>query len=82
MKAKGYVMTIFNLLIWSGAVLTLIGVGLLIWCILTVARARRAGLDDTALRERMRGVLAVNMAALGASMIGLMMVILGIVLSG
>ncbi|MGN7869648.1 hypothetical protein PARHAE_02623 [Paracoccus haematequi] len=73
-------MTVFDGLIWGGAALTLAGVAALIWCILTVARARRAGLDDAALRDRMRPVLAVNMGALAASMIGLLLVITGIVL--
>lgn len=75
-------MTVFDWLIWGGAGLTLLGVVLLIWCIVTVARARRAGLDDAALKEKMRRVLMVNMAALGASTIGLMTVVLGIVLAG
>lgn len=79
---KGNVMTVFDLLIWGGAALTLTGVGLLLWCIVTVTRARRAGLDDAVLKEKMRRVLAVNMAALGASTIGLMAVVLGIVLGG
>ena len=73
-------MTVFDWLIWGGAALTLAGVAALVWCILTVARARRAGLDDAALRERMRPVLAVNMAALALSMIGLLLVVTGIVL--
>ncbi|AUH34507.1 hypothetical protein [Paracoccus tegillarcae] len=73
-------MTVFDLLIWAGAALTLLGVGLLIWCIVSVSRARRAGLDDAALKEKMRRVLAINMAALGASTIGLMAVVLGILL--
>jgi hypothetical protein len=73
-------MTVFDGLIWGGAVLTLAGVAALIWCILAVARARRAGLDDAALRDRMRPVLAVNMGALALSMIGLLLVITGIVL--
>ena len=73
-------MTVFDGLIWGGAVLTLAGVAALSWCILTVARARRAGLDDAALRERMRRVVAVNMGALALSMIGLMAVIVGILL--
>lgn len=73
-------MTVFDWLIWGGAALTLAGVAALAWCIVTVARARRAGLDDAAMRERMRGVLAVNMGALAVSMIGLMLVIIGIVL--
>ena len=39
-----------------------------------------AGLDDAALRDRMRPVLAVNMGALALSMVGLLLVITGIVL--
>ena len=73
-------MTVFDGLIWGGAALTLAGVAALIWCILTVARARKGSLDDAALRDRRRGVLAVNMGALAASMIGLLLVICGIVL--
>ena len=73
-------MTVFDGLIWGGAALTLAGVVALGWCIVTVMRARRAGLDDAALRDRMRPVLAVNMGALALSMIGLLLVVTGIVL--
>lgn len=73
-------MTLFDWIIWAGAALTLAGLGALVWCIWTVTRARRAGLDDAALRVKMRGVLAVNMGALAASTIGLMMVVIGIIL--
>ena len=73
-------MTVFDGLIWGGAALTLAGVAALIWCVLTVARARRGGLDDDALRQRMRPVIAVNMGALALSMIGLLLVITGIML--
>ena len=73
-------MTVFDGLIWGGAALTLAGVAALVWCIVTVARARKAGLDDAALRARMRPVLAVNLGALALSMIGLLLVITGIVL--
>ncbi|WP_372800112.1 hypothetical protein [Paracoccus seriniphilus] len=73
-------MTVFDWVIWGGAALTIAGLLALIWCIVTVAKARRAGLDDAQLRARMRGVLAVNMGALAASMIGLMLVVIGIVL--
>lgn len=73
-------MTVFDWLIWGGAALTMLGVALLGWCVVTVMRARRAGLDDAALKQKMRRVLAVNMAALGASTIGLMTVVLGILL--
>ncbi|WP_265500345.1 hypothetical protein [Paracoccus beibuensis] len=74
-------MTLYDWIIWTGAVLTLIGLAALVWCIWTVSRARARGLDDAALRERMRGVLAVNLAALGCSAIGLMMVVTGIILA-
>lgn len=73
-------MTLFDGLMWAGAALTLAGVAALVWCIAAVVRARRAGLDDAALRARMRGVLAVNMGALAASFVGLMLVLTGIIL--
>lgn len=73
-------MSVFEILIWAGAAITLAGLAALVWCIVTVARARRAGLDDEALRQKMRGVLAVNMGALAASMLGLMAVVVGILL--
>ncbi|SCY01020.1 hypothetical protein [Paracoccus tibetensis] len=74
-------MTLFDAIIWIGAALTLAGLAGLVWCIVTVSRAKRAGMEDAALREKMRGVLAVNMGALAASVIGLMMVVVGVVLA-
>ncbi|MFV0385323.1 hypothetical protein [Paracoccus sp. (in: a-proteobacteria)] len=73
-------MGIFDMLIWGGAALTLAGLATLVWCIVAVARARRASQTDEALRATMRRVLMVNMAALGVSALGLMTVVLGIVL--
>ena len=67
-------------LIWIGAVFTLIGVAGLGWCILTAWKARREGLDDQAMKDRLQKVVAMNLAALAISSIGLMMVILGIFL--
>lgn len=74
-------MTIFDGIIWGGAALAFAGVLALVWCIVTVARARRAGLDDAAMRDRMRRVLTINMAALAVSMMGLMLVVVGIFLA-
>lgn len=68
-------------LIWIGAALTLIGIATLLWCIVMVIRARRAGLDDAALKARMQRVVTVNMAALAVSGIGLMAVVVGIFLA-
>lgn len=73
-------MTIWQALIWGGAILTLGGLLALGWCIFAVVRARRSGQDDEQLRITMRRVMAVNMAALGASVLGLMTVVLGVML--
>lgn len=73
-------MTIYDLLIWGGAALTAAGLTGIVWCIFAVARAKRAGLDDATMRATMQRVVAVNMGALAASMLGLMAVVLGIML--
>ncbi|TWI37973.1 hypothetical protein [Paracoccus sulfuroxidans] len=73
-------MTIWDGLIWSGSAITVLGLIALGWCILTVIRARRSGASEEALRQTMRRVVAVNMAALCASVLGLMLVVLGIML--
>ncbi len=67
-------------LIWIGAWLTLAGVIGLLFCVHRVWRARRAGLDDDALRAVLQRVVALNMAALGLSVLGLACVIMGLVL--
>lgn len=70
-----------DMLIWIGAAVTLAGVALLLWCILAIARARKAGVPDAALRTKLQRVLVLNFGALLLSAIGLMMVVLGIVLA-
>lgn len=67
-------------LVWVGAALSLAGLLGLVWCIVTVWKARRSAADDEALRAIVRRVVPLNMAALGLSVMGLMMVILGIFL--
>jgi hypothetical protein len=69
-----------QLLIWIGSATTLAGVVLLAWCILAVARARRAGLDDAAMRARLQTIVAWNLAALLISAIGLICVVAGLFL--
>jgi hypothetical protein len=66
-------------LIWIGAAVTLAGLGGLLWCILSVIRARRAGLGDDALRARLQRIVVWNLGALFLSVIGLMLVVVGIV---
>ncbi|HRO16184.1 MAG TPA: hypothetical protein PLL33_14325 [Paracoccus sp. (in: a-proteobacteria)] len=73
-------MTVYDVLIWGGVLLTAAGLAGIIWCIVTVARAKAMRLSDTEMRARMQRVVAVNMGALAASMLGLMAVVLGIML--
>ena len=68
-------------LIWAGAIVSLVGLAGLIWCIVRVWRARRANLSDEALRDVVRKVVPLNMGALMLSVMGLMLVILGIFLA-
>ena len=70
-----------EIIVWIGAALTLAGVGLLVWCILSVAKARRAGLSDEALKARLQNIVALNLGALAISGLGLATVIVGIVLA-
>lgn len=67
-------------LIWGGAAISVIGLAGLLWCIFKVAAAKRAGLTDDDLRDAVKRVVPINMGALFLSVIGLMMVILGIFL--
>ena len=73
-------MTVWDVLIWGGAGLAALGLAGIVWCIVAVLGARRRALDDAAMRAVMRRVVAVNMAALAASILGLMAVVLGIML--
>ncbi|MGI9388963.1 MAG: hypothetical protein ACR2O1_02800 [Boseongicola sp.] len=69
-----------QILVWIGAILTLLGVGGLIWCVLIAVRAKRAGLSDSEMKIRLQKVVALNMGALAISAIGLMCVVLGLFL--
>lgn len=69
-----------EILIWIGALLALLGLAGVIWSIVQVVRARRAGLDDAALRARMQKALPVNLGAFLLSMLGLMCVLVGVLL--
>ncbi len=68
-------------MIWGGAAVSMLGLAGLIWCIVIVAKARRAHLPEDQMRARLRGVLPLNMGALFLSAIGLMMVVVGIILA-
>ena len=69
-----------EILIWIGGAICLVGIAGQIWCVVTVWKTRKAGLDDAAMRASLQKVVPVNMAALFISAIGLMLVVLGIIL--
>ena len=69
-----------EILIWAGAGVTVLGLAGLVWCILKVAAARRAGLSDDDLRARLQRIVVLNLGALLLSAFGLAMVIAGIAL--
>ncbi|TKZ21345.1 hypothetical protein FAP39_06285 [Shimia litoralis] len=67
-------------LVWSGALISSIGLVGLVVSILKVAKARKAGLSDEELRAAVQKVMPLNLGALFLSVIGLMIVIVGIFL--
>ena len=68
------------ILVPLGAILTLAGVGGLVWCIVRVRGARRAGLPEAELRRRLQSAIALNLGALLVSALGLAMVVVGLIL--
>lgn len=67
-------------LIWIGTALALVGLAGIVGCIVAVARAKRAGLDDSSLRARLQTVVAWNLASLLTSALGLGLVTVGALL--
>ncbi|WP_292284803.1 hypothetical protein [Marivita sp.] len=70
-----------DILIWSGAALSLVGLCGLVYCILRVGKARKSGLSDAALRAEVKSVMPINLGSLFVSVLGLMLVIVGIFLA-
>ena len=69
-----------EIIVWIGAVLSAIGLCGIVYSIIAVAKAKRAGLSDEKLREQIARILPINLIALFVSMIGLMAVIIGVML--
>jgi len=66
--------------IWAGVAMSLLGLAGIVYCMVAVWRAKRAGLSDAALRARLQQVVAWNLGALGVSALGLGLLGVGIVL--
>ncbi len=73
--------TIFEMIIWVGATVSVIGLLGIFWCIIRVMRARRAQLSDEDMKATLQSVLPMNLGALFLSIIGLIMVGIGIAFS-
>ena len=67
-------------LVWIGAALTLLGLCGIVISILKIQKARKAGLEDDALRARLERIVPLNLGAFAGSVLGLMCVVLGVML--
>ena len=67
-------------LVWAGALVSLLGVAGLFYCVIRALGLRRGGLDEDTLRIGLQRVVLINMVALMVSGLGLMLVVVGIVL--
>ena len=70
-----------EIMIWIGAALTVLGLLGLVLCIGIVLKKRRANLPEAEMRATLQKVVALNMAALAVSGIGLMLVLVGVILA-
>ncbi len=69
-----------EILIYIGSFVAGLGLLGLGYCIWLAFSAKRAGLPDAEMKARLQRIVALNMAALGLSALGLMMVVVGIAL--
>ena len=67
-------------LIWIGAIVSVIGIAGLIWCVMIAIRAKRERLEGEAMKARLQRVVLINTGALMLSALGLIMVVVGILL--
>lgn len=68
-------------LIIIGAIVAVLGLAGLVASLLRVVRAKRAGLDDAALKQAVARAMPLNMGSFALSAIGLMMVVVGVILA-
>lgn len=68
-------------LIWLGAAVSVVGLGGLVACIVIAIKAKRSDQAEAEVRARLQRAVVLNMGALFLSVIGLMMVVIGVVLS-
>lgn len=72
---------VMGILVWLGALVSFIGLIGLVWCIVIVWKAKSSGKSDDELKASIQKVMPLNSGALFLSVIGLIMVVMGIVFS-
>lgn len=70
-----------ELLIWIGTAISAIGLAGLVWCIVAIFRAKRAHLPEEEMRQKLRRAVNVNLAAFMLSVLGLIVIVFGVLLS-
>lgn len=70
----------YDVMIWAGTALTLVGLVGLIWCIVRANRVRRQKLAEDDLKQALMALLPVNLGSMFLSAIGLMLVVIGVIL--
>ncbi|WP_420003128.1 hypothetical protein [Arenibacterium sp. LLYu02] len=68
-------------LVWAGGGLSVLGMLGLGWCVLIILRAKRRNLSEDEMRAVLQSTLPKNLGALMLSMLGLMLVVVGLFLS-
>jgi hypothetical protein len=69
------------ILIWGGALLSLFGLIGLLFSMYKVAQAKKNNTSDQELRESIKAAMPLNLASLFVSVLGLMSVIIGILMT-
>lgn len=68
-------------MIWIGAAISVVGLLGLVTSAVRVLKAKRAGLDDDALRDAVKSAMVLNFGALMLSAFGLILVVVGVILT-
>lgn len=70
----------FDIIVWIGAGVSVLGLVGLVWSIIRVMGAKKRAKTDEDIRDAVQKALPLNLGALFLSVIGLMLVIVGIFL--
>jgi hypothetical protein len=69
------------ILIWGGVLLSLFGLIGLLFSMYKVAKAKKNNTSDQELRDSIKAAMPLNLASLFVSVLGLMSVIIGVLMS-